>query len=140
MVLLWTSSACQTQSIHDDNIVNSDVQKTFDKLTQKYIDMNKENPFTLTSKTAAQSQIRELVSVIASDELSTYFMKLHAITLQKRTCYIDKKCHEIVESPMGVLQAITIIARYAFNNIPLPKADKSGIFAPEKKDDSLILG
>lgn len=139
IVSCFIRSACDFESITLKAEPNKDTLRMFGEIGLKYNENGKENPFTLNSKTAAQNQLREVVTVLAGEEVAKKFMKNHALALYKRTCYIDKKCGEVIATPLQVLQDLAIIARYAFNDIDLTMEDKSGLFTPDKTENESII-
>lgn len=140
-LVCWTYSACKFESIRADDdafTANKFALATMADMEKKYTANGKENPFTLVSKGASQDQLRETITAMASADIAEKFIKKHALTLYKKTCYVNKQCVEVIEDMLGIAQALAILARYAYNGIALPANDKSGIFTVEEEDESII--
>lgn len=106
---------------------NANYKKTFAKVTEICENAKRQNPFDKTSNGGYNEQI-EMIYNYFIGENSAKVTSYHAKAIFQIICNRNKFGKLTIADTNGVMNALAIVYRYAFNGYKLPTNDKSTIY------------
>ena len=130
---LLTHSAVKHEMKADAFKVNADYKATLALVDKICAEAHKENAFNKDSKSGYCEQLALALDFFLGDRNSAKLTYHHYERFAKIVCNCSKRGKVTIADKLGVIQALAIVYRYAYNGYKLPTKDRSDIYTVNAK-------